>query len=84
MAGKARWCCSRQRRVLERLVRTRKLAVRLAERCRIVLGSADALTNLEQADELRVDRQREKFIAYCNAVLAKPFRWTHTGRALQA
>lgn len=25
----------------------------------------------------------EKFIAYFNAVLAKPFRWTYTGRALQ-
>ena len=26
----------------------------------------------------------EKFIAYFNAVLAKPFRWTYTGRVLQA
>lgn len=26
----------------------------------------------------------ETFIAYFNAVLAKPFRWTYTGRALQA
>lgn len=26
----------------------------------------------------------EKFIGYFNAVLAKPFRWTYTGRALQA
>lgn len=60
MAGKAPivLLSTRQRMVLERLVRTRKLEVRLAERCRIVLGSAEARTNLELADELGVDRQR--------------------------
>lgn len=26
----------------------------------------------------------EKFVDYFNAVLAKPFRWTFTGRALSA
>lgn len=49
---------ARQRLVIERLVRSRKLALCLAERCRIVLGSADGRTNLEQADRLGVDRQR--------------------------
>jgi hypothetical protein len=48
----------RQRVVLERLVRTRTLAQHLAERCRIVLGSADGRPNLHQAIELGVDRQR--------------------------
>ena len=48
----------RQRAVLERLVRTRTLAQHLAERCRIVLGSAEGRMNIEQADALGVDRQR--------------------------
>ena len=48
----------RQRLVLERLARTRTLAQRLAERCRIVLGSAEGQPNIEQADVLDVDRQR--------------------------
>jgi hypothetical protein len=48
----------RQRVVLERLVRTRTLAQHLAERCRIVLASADGHPNLHQAIDLGVDRQR--------------------------
>ena len=48
----------RQRTLLERLVRTRTLAQHLAERCRIVLGSAEGRTNIAQADALGVDRQR--------------------------
>ena len=47
-----------QRAVLEQLVRTRTLAQHLAERCRIVLGSADGRPNLDQAATLGVDRQR--------------------------
>jgi transposase len=38
-------------------------------------GSFSSVANLDQAIE--------DFIAYFNAVLAKPFRWTYTGRALQ-
>ena len=35
-------------------------------------------------DSLNALRERiEKFIEYFNTVLAKPFRWTYTGRALQ-
>ncbi len=49
---------AQQRSVLERLVRARTVAQHVAERCRIVLGSADGLANIEQADELCVDRQR--------------------------
>ena len=49
---------ARQRTLLERLVRTRTLAQHLAERCRIVLGSADGRMNVAQADALGVDRQR--------------------------
>lgn len=33
-------------------------------------------------DELRI--QLDAFIAYFNATLAKPYRWTYTGRALRA
>ena len=60
MAGKAMvvTVSARQRTVLERLVRTRTLAQQLAERCRIVLGCAAGQLNIEQADELGVDRQR--------------------------
>lgn len=60
MAGSATvlMVSTRQRRVLERLVRMRTLAHHLVERCRIVLGSADGETNLEQAAALGVDRQR--------------------------
>jgi hypothetical protein len=59
MAGNAKvvGLSTRQRAVLERLVRTRTLAQHLAERCRIALGSADGETNLGQADALGVDRQ---------------------------
>ncbi|MCR4338851.1 MAG: helix-turn-helix domain-containing protein [Gemmatimonadaceae bacterium] len=49
---------AQQRSVLERLVRARTVAQHVVERCRIVLGSADGLPNIEQADELGVDRQR--------------------------
>jgi putative transposase len=48
----------RQRAMLERLVRTRTLAQHLAERCRIVLASAEGRANLAQAAALGVDRQR--------------------------
>jgi putative transposase len=60
MAGQAKTVTvsARQRAVLEGLVRTRKLAQQLWERCRIVLGSAEGETNLEQAKALGVDRQR--------------------------
>lgn len=60
MAGKAKplSVTVRQRDVLERLVRTRTLAQHLAERCRIVLGSADGRPNVHQALDLGVDRQR--------------------------
>jgi putative transposase len=60
MAGKALQMSvtKRQRAVLEQLVRTRTLAQHLAERCRIILGSADGRRNLEQAASLGVDRQR--------------------------
>jgi putative transposase len=60
MAGKAKvvTVSARQRAVLERLVRTRTLEQQLAERCRIVLGSAEGEINIEQADKLGVDRQR--------------------------
>lgn len=47
----------RQRAVLERRVRKRTLARHLGERCRIVLGSAEGRTNIEQAVLLGVDRQ---------------------------
>jgi len=60
MAGKAMIVrvSARQRGVLEQLVRTRTLEQHFAERCRIVLGSADGEINIEQADKLGVDRQR--------------------------
>ena len=60
MAGKALQMSvtRRQRVVLDQLVRTRTLAQQLAERCRIILGSADGRRNLEQAAALGVDRQR--------------------------
>lgn len=49
---------ARQREVLETLVRTRSTSQRLAERCRIVLMSAEDRLNQHQADSLHVDRQR--------------------------
>lgn len=60
MAGRASrvGVSAMQRAVLEQLVRTRTLAQHLAERCRIVLGSADGRPNLDQAAALGVDRQR--------------------------
>lgn len=39
-------------------------------------------SSFSSLDDLRV--RVEKFIDYFNAVLAKPFRWTFTGRPLQA
>ena len=58
MAGKALQMSvtRRQRVVLEQL--ERRLAQQLAERCRIILGSADGRRDLEQAAALGVDRQR--------------------------
>ena len=49
---------TRQRRVLEGLVRANRTSQQLAERCRIVLLSAESLPNLHQAEVLGVDRQR--------------------------
>jgi len=49
---------NRQRTVLEALVRTKHTSQQLAERCRIVLMSAEGLPNLHQAEVLGVDRQR--------------------------
>lgn len=47
-----------QRQVLARIARAQKEPAVLVERCRIVLMSADGLTNKEQAERLGVDRQR--------------------------
>lgn len=48
----------RQREILERLARSRKLERRLAERVQIVLGSADGKRSVDQAAALGVDGQR--------------------------
>ena len=48
----------RQKGVLEALVRAKSTSQQLAERCRIVLMSADDRDNAAQAVELRIDRQR--------------------------
>lgn len=48
----------RQREILERLGRSRKLERRLAERVQIILGSADGKRSLDQAAALGVDAQR--------------------------
>ena len=48
----------RVHKVLEALVRSGLTTQRLAERVRIVLMSAEGLTNRDQARELGVDRQR--------------------------
>jgi len=48
----------RQRKVLEALSRTKLAAQQLVERCRIILLSAEGQTNIDQAAELGVDRQR--------------------------
>lgn len=48
----------RQKQVLERVARTKLAPQQLAERCRIVLMSAEGRENADQADELGVDRQR--------------------------
>ena len=39
-------------------------------------------SSFESLTDLRV--RIEKFIAYFNTVLARPYRWTFTGRALAA
>jgi len=49
---------ARQRKVLEGLVRAKLTPQQLAERCRIVLMSAEGRFNAHQANELGVDRQR--------------------------
>ena len=49
---------ARQRGLLEAVVRTKLASQQLVERCRIVLLSAEGRDNLDQADELGVDRQR--------------------------
>lgn len=48
----------RQRELLERLTATGSTPQRVAERCRIVLMSAEERPNIEQAADLGVDRQR--------------------------
>lgn len=48
----------RQRELLETLTATGSTPQRVAERCRIVLMSAEGQPNLDQAAELDVDRQR--------------------------
>lgn len=60
-----------QKAVLEALVRARRTSQHLAERCRIVLMSAEGRENAEQADELGVDRQRVR-------------RWRHRWARAQA
>ena len=49
---------TRQREVLERLVRSKKASQQLVERCRMVLLSAQGRLNKAQAQRLGVDRQR--------------------------
>lgn len=49
---------ARQRAMLERLVRSKKTAQQLVERCRIVLRSARGELNTVQAKQLGVDVQR--------------------------
>jgi transposase len=49
---------AQQRRLLEGLVRAKSTAQQLAERCQIVLMSAEGRRNQHQADALGVDRQR--------------------------
>ncbi len=49
---------ARQRKILEALTRAKRTSQQLAERCRIVLMSADGTPNLHQSEALRVDRQR--------------------------
>lgn len=46
-----------ERQVLEPLARAKTAPQRLVERCRIVLLSADGLTNETQAEKLGIDRQ---------------------------
>src|SRR5262245_54816909 len=57
-----------ERETLERWSRRAKSAQALALRCRIVLASADGLSNMEVASELRVTRMtvgkwRSRFVA---------------------
>lgn len=49
---------TRQRTVLEAIVRAKQTSQQLAERCRIVLLSAEGIPNQHQAQVLGVDRQR--------------------------
>jgi hypothetical protein len=48
----------RQRKILEGITRTKLAAQQLVERCRVILLSAEGQTNIDQAVELGVDRQR--------------------------
>ena len=51
----------RQRAILEKWVRNKaETPYRLVERCRIVLMSADGVSNIEQGRRLEVDRQRPR------------------------
>jgi putative transposase len=48
----------RQKSLLERIARSKLAAQQLVERCRIILLSAEGRTNISQAFELGIDRQR--------------------------
>ena len=49
----------RQRAILEKWIRNKaETPYRLIERCRLILMSAEGLSNTEQARRLDVDRQR--------------------------
>ena len=51
----------RQRAILEGWVRNKAdTSYRVIERCRVILMSADGVTNVEQARRLNVDRQRPR------------------------
>lgn len=65
----------RQKTVLEALVRAKLTAQQLAQRCRIVLYSAEGQPNLHQAEALGVDRQRVRRWRY---------RWAAASSALMA
>ena len=56
----------RQREILERLGRSRKLERRLAERVQIVLGSADGKRSVDQASAMR---HYEQFVQDTKRVL---------------
>jgi hypothetical protein len=86
---------TRERGPLEPLARARTAPQRVVERCRIILlvsgiqdelGAKGKAAMLERSSFTSLDDLRSrtaKFIDF-NDVLAKPFRWTYTGRPLRA